>query len=390
MPRPRSAAAALLAASLFAVTFAVNLQAPLVPAYVAGTRMEATAAALSIAAYAAGLMPVLLCLGGLSDRIGRRLPLAAALLLGTAATLLLALAPGWASLAAARLLLGAGTGLATTAGAAYMAELAGPGREARAALAVTSATSLGFGGGALATGTSLLLQGPSLMPASYWGYLMAAPLLALACLRLPRADRPRRVPLLRRPVFPQGTAIFGTVLALSWASTGMTIAMVPLLLARQGLGGWSGFVIFLALFTGFLCQPRARRMGNRAALSLGMCLIPPGFLALLAGAALHSVPLVLAGTALTSASSYGFTYLSALSEVSQRAGEDRARAVAGLFVYAYGGFAIPVMAAGALADRAGLLPAMAAFAAVQLVILAAAAWLARPGRGGAGRVLPVR
>lgn len=160
-------------------------------------------------------------------------------------------------------------------------------------------------------------------------------------------------------------------MALAWSTTGMTIAVVPLELAANGLGGWTGLVIFLAIFVGFLCQPLARRMSNDRALGLGFALVPGGFLVLLAGVWLHVLPLVLLGTAITSAASYGFTYLAALSEVTLRAPDDRARATAGLFVWAYAGFSLPVIASGALADALGLAPAMAVFAAVQLAVVAA-------------------
>ncbi|MEP5153397.1 MAG: MFS transporter, partial [Planktotalea sp.] len=48
--------------------------------------------------------------------------------------------------------------------------------------------------------------------------------------------------------------------------------------------------------------------------------------------------------------------------------QDRARATAGLFVYAYFGFSLPVIASGALADMLGLLTAMTLFAALEIVI----------------------
>ncbi|MCA0996618.1 MFS transporter [Alloyangia pacifica] len=376
----------ILALCLFAVTFAVNLQAPLYPAYVASSGLGAMAATVAFAAYVAGLMPTLIFFGGLSDRIGRKVPLVCALLLSGGATLLLALSPGWVQLVIARVLLGAGTGLATTSGTAYMTELMGEARAKQAALMVTSATSLGFGGGALATGLSLMAQGPSFAPASFWLLLLAVPVLVLASLSLPRAWVPRHVSMLRLPVFPAGSAPYGIAMGLSWASTGMTIAVVPLLLDRHGLGAWSGPVIFLALFVGFLCQPLARRMSNPRALRLGLCLIPLGFAGLLSGAALQSIPLILLGTALTSASSYGFTYLSSLSEVSMLAPESRARATAGLFVYAYCGFSIPVIAAGGLADRIGLVQAMGVFFVAQLACLAA---LVIAGRGRRKRLARV-
>jgi len=360
--------ASLLAIGLFTVTFAVNLQAPLYDVYAAESDVGATAVTAAFAAYACGLMPTLVLLGGLSDRIGRRIPMVTALLLGVLATTLLVKAPSWSSLVTARVLLGVGTGLATTAGTAYMNEMLGEDRSRTAALYVTSATSLGFGGGALATGISLGLQGPTLFPFSFIALLAAAPLLAIIVLALPRVDRPKRVSVLRLPVFPNGTWVFGGAMALAWSTTGMTIAVVPLELAANGLGGWTGLVIFLAIFVGFLCQPIARRMTNSQSLALGFVLIPLGFLVLLAGVGLHLLALVLIGTCITSAASYGFSYLASLSEVAQHAPQDRARATAGLFTYAYFGFSIPVIASGALADTLGLLTAMIVFSAVQILV----------------------
>lgn len=270
----------LLALGLFTVTFAVNLQAPLYDAYAAKSDVGATAVTIAFAAYVGGLMPTLLLLGGLSDRIGRRGPIALALILGAAATALLVQLPSWTSLVIARF-------------------------------------------------------------------------------------TPRAVSLLRLPVFPAGSWVFGAAMALAWSTTGMTIAVVPLELAANNLGGWTGLVIFLAIFVGFLCQPIARCMTNEQALTLGFVLIPLGFLVLLAGVWLKLLTLVLLGTCITSAASYGFTYLASLAEVSLRAPDDRARATAGLFVYAYFGFSLPVIASGILADRLGLLGAMIVFAVAQ-------------------------
>jgi MFS family permease len=365
---PKFLSVSLLALALFTVTFAVNLQAPLYDVYASQSDVGATAVTIAFAAYVGGLMPTLLFLGGLSDRIGRRVPLALALMIGALATVLLVLSPTWTSLVIARFFLGIGTGLATTSGVAYMTEILGEDNARSATLTVTSATSLGFGGGALATGISLGIQGPTLLPASFVAVCVTAPALAVLVLRLPRVDRARQVSLLRLPVFPAGTWMFGAAMALAWSTTGLTIAVVPLELAANDLGGWTGLVVFLAIFVGFLCQPIARRMTNSRALALGFGLVPLGFCVLLAGVWFKVLALVLVGTCITSAASYGFTYLASLSEVSLRAPNDRARATAGLFVYAYFGFSLPVIASGALADWLGLLPAMIVFWGGQIAL----------------------
>lgn len=378
---PKCVSVSLLALALFTVTFAVNLQAPLYDVYAAESSVGATAVTIAFAAYVAGLMPTLLLLGGLSDRVGRRIPIALALVLGLVATVLIIIYPSWESLVFARVLLGVGTGLATTAGAAYMAEIMGPDHVRNAALTVTSATSLGFGGGALATGISLSLQGPTLLPASFIGLLVMAPVLALLALYLPKVNKPKPVSMLRLPVFPKGTWVFGAAMTLAWSTTGMTIAIVPLELIANGLGGWTGLVIFLAIFVGFLCQPFARQMTNAKALALGFVLIPLGFLVVILGVWTKVLILVLIGTCITSAASYGFTYLASMSEVSLNAPNDRARATAGLFVYAYFGFSIPVIASGTLADMFGLLPAMILFSIVQVLVTAliVVVWIRQSG-----------
>ena len=121
-------------------------------------------------------------------------------------------------------------------------------------------------------------------------------------------------------------------------------------------------------------------MTNDRALAIGFFLIPFGFLVLLVGVWLKLLAFVLVGTCITSAASYGFTYLASLAEVSLRAPDDRARATAGLFVYAYFGFSLPVIASGALADMLGLLSAMAVFALVQIALAALIViiWRQRP------------
>ncbi|NIZ00130.1 MFS transporter [Thalassospira lucentensis] len=376
----RIAASCLLAMVLFAVTFSVNLQAPLYSAYVEGAQYTAISVTTAFAAYVAGLMPTLMLLGGLSDRVGRRLPVVLALLLSGAATALLAAAPNWYSLMAARAMLGVGTGLATTAGTAYMAELLGEKHAKNAALLVTTTTALGFSGGALATGVSLNFQGHTFIPASFIFFLVLASILLIAAVLLPRSSKDTSVSMLRLPVFPEGTALYGLAMFIAWATSGMIISVVPLELKRHGYEQWTGAVVFLAIFMGFICQPIGRKLSNRTALAIGFFLIPAGFVLLLAGVVVGNISLVLIGTGITSSSSYGFTYLAALSEVSLRAPFNRARATAGLFVYAYLGFSVPVIICGVIADMIGLLSSLTLFGIAQFLatIVIVTMWIKRP------------
>ncbi|MBT0725748.1 MFS transporter [Rosenbergiella sp. S61] len=357
----------LLTIALFIGTFAVNLQTPLYSAYAAKSGVGATAVTLAFAAYVAGLMPTLLFLGGLSDRIGRRIPVAVALALGVLATALLVMYPNWVSLFFARVLLGIGTGLITTAGTAYMSEIMEGDESLRAPLIVTSATSLGFGSGALATSISLKVQGETLLPASFIIFFIIALTVILLMKTMPLSLRRRNVSLFRFPFYPVNTSVYGLAMSAAWATTGMIIAVIPLELTRLQLNEYSGLVVFLAIFVGFLCQPAAKRCSRENALSSGMIMTVVGFIVILGGIWTSSISLILIGTGITSASSYGFTYLSSLSAFSLTAGNEKARATAGLFVYAYIGFSLPVIASGALADKYGLEPAITIFSVFQTV-----------------------
>ena len=85
--------AACLAFGLCLITLAVNLQAPLYTAYAELSGYGAAATASAFSGYVLGVLPVLLVLGGLSDRIGRKPPIVVALLLSMVATLVMALWP---------------------------------------------------------------------------------------------------------------------------------------------------------------------------------------------------------------------------------------------------------------------------------------------------------
>jgi hypothetical protein len=375
--RPFDSALAVLA--LFLVTGAVNLEMPLYRAYASEAGYGNGMTTLMFATYIAGLLPSLLFLGGLSDRLGRKPVLFAGLASALAATGLMLWHPGMRLLFAARVLQGAGVGLSMGAGSAYLAEaLRGPRAVPRSASFVAIATSLGFGGGALFTGT-LLLFGPALRPASYPVHAGLC-VLCLALMPAMRAARPEGGGLLRLPHFPPGSVPLGLTITLAWAVTGVVISLVPAQLARHGLSAWAGHALFLVNGTGAAVQPWARRMDSRRALALGAALLPIGYASLLYGAWTGTMAWVLAGAALAGSACYGFTYLGGLAEVSQRGGSRRARAVSGYFVFAYLGFGLPSVGLGFLADRFGLMPILAGFGALLFILCAwQAAWaLSRP------------
>ncbi len=355
-----SATAAL---ALFLVTAAVNLEMPLYRAYAAQSGYGNGLITVVFAAYIAGLLPALLFFGGISDRIGRKQAIFAGLVAALGATVLMIYRPGIQLLFISRILQGIGVGLSVGAGSAYLAEALGGGKAAqRSAGYVALATSLGFGGGALFTGTVLLFT-QTLLPISYWIIALST----AACLAMVlgmRGNRPAGGTLLRLPFFPKGTLPITLTITLAWAVTGVIISLMPAQLARNGLAAWAGHALFLVNGAGVAVQPWARRLDPRKALLVGAIILPIGYFALLYGAWAGHMSMVFMGSALAGSACYGFTYLGGLAEVTRRGGDQRARAVSGYFVFAYLGFGLPSVGLGFLADRFGLMPTLAGFGIV--------------------------
>ncbi|MDD0975527.1 MFS transporter [Pseudomonas fontis] len=349
-----------LALALCLITFAVNLQAPLYTAYAELSGRGATATAIAFSGYVLGVVPVLLLLGGLADRVGRRPLILLALCLSMAATLLMLCAPNLETLGLARLLMGIGTALASATGTAYMSELMQAADNRRAANWVTASTSLGFGLGAALT-SAFLLRGPSLTPGSFYLHLLLAAVALVIVWRLPDPRPALKSPLLRLPFYPAGSLPYGLSILLAWACVGLVIALLPSILKQHGLASWSGFSTFCVISCGLLFQPLARRMTPVRATSLGLLILPCSYALLAWGANHGELTAMLVGTVAASSACYGFIYLGGLSAVTQLAGHEKTRASAGFFLLAYLGFSLPVIFTGVLADRLGAAMALLLF-----------------------------
>lgn len=366
-------------ATLFLVTGAVNLQMPLYQKYAEGLPIRNTIATLVFAAYVAGLIPTLLTLGGLSDRIGRRPAMALGLGCSLLATSLMLLNPSLPSLFVARFFQGAGVGLAVSSASAFLAaRMDRPGQTGKAVGLVTASTSLGFGGGALFTGTILFFE-TTLRPWSYWVFATSTALCLLALTALP-SEQPAGGRLMRLPFYTRATVRAALSIGLAWAVTGIVISLIPAQLARQQLAPWAGHALFLVNATGALVQPLARRFSSDNALRIGFLLLPVGYGCLLWGAIAGLLPLVLLGGAVAGSSCYGFTYVGGLGQVSAHSTlAERARAVAGYFLAAYLGFGLPAVGLGVLADRFGIATALGLFGGVlTLASFGLLASMARP------------
>ena len=311
------------------------------------------ATTFAFACYVAGVLPVLLGLNGLADRVGRKPMIIAALLLSLMATAMILIAPNLVALGVARFLLGISMGLTSAVAPAYMQLLVDGDDNRLATNYVTASTSLGFGLGAAVT-SLFLFHTPSVSPPSLWVYLVAAVLALVVVTTLedsPPSDTKRS--LLRLPSYPRGAFAFGLAILLAWATVGLVIAILPSALQRHGLSAWSGFATFGICSCGVLFQPWARRFTPRSATLLGLVILPMAYALIAWGAVQGYLAAVLLGTVAASSACYGFIYLGGLSGVLAAAGASAPQASAGYFLMAYVGFSLPVITTGILIDAVG-------------------------------------
>lgn len=376
-PATNRRSAACLAFALCMITTAVNLQAPLYDAFAVRDGLGVGATTVAFACYVVGVLPVLLGLNGLAERVGRKPLIVIALLLSLLATAITLVAPSLIALGFARFLLGISMGLTSAVAPAYM-QIVLEGEDHRVATNyVTASTALGFGLGAAVT-SLFVFHTPSVSPPSLWLYLVIASLALVVVSTLKdRAPNATKSPMLRLPSYPQGAFAYGLAIMLAWAMVGLVIAILPSTLQQHGLAAWSGFATFGICSCGVLFQPWARRLTPRSATLLGLVILPMAYGLIAWGAVQGYLVAVMLGTVAASSACYGFIYLGGLSGVLAIAGTSSTQASAGYFLMAYLGFSIPVITTGVLIDAVGHTLALTLFGLALLGGVASTVFLLR-------------
>lgn len=364
-----SAAPASLALALGMITISVNVHNPLYALYASNDGYGVLATTIAFSCYVLGVIPVLLALGGLSDRLGRRTVMLVALTLSTIATVIMLFYPYIRALAVARLLLGIGTALMSCTATVYMIELFGQRAQTQATAWVTASTSVGFGLGPMLTTLCLLIY-PTDAPASFFALLGGLLLSIVLVLRLPETAKRNTAkstkgdvatPILRLPYFNKITVWYGCGILLCWSTTGLVLSVIPSVLNGHGLAEYAGFASMLAISCGLLFQPLARRLSPMTASTLGLSILLPAYALLAWGALSGQFVAVMVAALLTSSCGYGLVYLGGLSGVMASAPHAPARASAGYFLLAYIGLSVPVIMMGLLVDNLGMTLAFVVF-----------------------------
>ena len=359
----RSTAFWILAVIFGALLFASAVPSPLYVVYQEEWHFSAITLTAVFAVYALALLGALLVVGSISDHIGRRPTLVAALVVEIVAMLAFAGADGVGWLFVARILQGLATGTAMGAISAALLDLQPRSKPWLGALMGAVGPLVGLALGALSAGL-LVDYGPDPTRLVFWLLLATFVVATLAVVLVP--ETVRRDGAWRRALRPR--------LAVPRETRAAFIAAIPCMTATWALGG-----LFLSLggslTAGVLGEPSRLAAalpivvmtGVSAVVSVRVRTVPAratargGLVALIAGIGLALVALAaesnllfltggaIAGLGFGPSFAGVFRVLTGLAPVEQRAG-----LVSAVLTVSYLAFSLPAVVAGAAVPDLGL------------------------------------
>jgi MFS family permease len=385
-PHAAYAAAALL---IGLVLFASGVPSPLYGIYEQLWGFSSLVLTLVYAIYAFGVLTTLVLAGRLSDSVGRRPVLLAALTALIGATLLFISAQSVVWLFAARAIQGLATGAVLSAASAALLELHPRRDPVDAGLANGVASAGGLGLGVLVSAALVqLLPAPRVLPFVVVLALFAIAIVAVWFLPETVTDRsrPRLTP--QRPHVPRaihGPFVLAALGALaSWSIAGLFLSLgtqlsgelfhtTNHLVTGAGVFALSGSAAVAQVVLG-RTAPWAGAAGGSLALAAGMVL-------LVISAAEDSSSLYLAG-AIVGGAGFGVAFLGALRALtSVIPDEHRAAVLSAFYIVAYAALSVPAIAGGLIVGSLGVLSTFEVFggaAAALALVVALLAWRSRP------------
>lgn len=329
------------------------------------------------AVYVFGLLGSLLVVGALSDHVGRRPVLGAAVALEVVALVLFLVAPDVGVLALARLLQGVATGAAMTTLGAMLVDLAPEHAPGRAGLVTSVAPVVGLALGSVVCG-ALVQFAPAPTHLVYVLLLVGALLAGVLVAASPETStrragavaslRPRvRVASHLRADF----IALAPVMVASWAVGGLYLSLGPSVAA--GLLGLTdhlvgGFVVAALCGTGAITSLVVRSQPPAPLVRAATVLLALGMVVSLVGVEQASVWPTLVGT-LISGVGFGAAGLATFGTLARIAGPDeRGELFAAAFVVSYLAFSLPAVVAGVATTSVGLHATVLAYGASVAVL----------------------
>ena len=379
----------LLASLIVALLAASSAPTPLYAIYQARWGFTPITTTVVFGVYAVAVLAALLTLGKLSDHVGRRPVLLAALAVQVASLLVFATAGGVPALLVARVVQGLSTGAALGAIGAGMLDVD---RE-RGTFANAVAPGMGTGSGALLSGLAVrYLPAPThLIYLALLGVITVqaagVALIPETVTRTPGAlstlvPEIRLPRTLRAPVLAAAPVLFAV-----WALAGLYGALGPALvhaLTGSGnvvLGGLSLFVLAAAAVISIILL---RGAAARTVMLTGILALITGVAVTLLALSLKSPAVFFAGTAISGAG-FGSGFQGGIRTVVPRAAaHERSGVLSLLYVVSYLGLGLPAVAAGFLVVHGGGLTGTTRYYGAAVILLAALALLGLLGTRSGG------
>ncbi|MBJ2176649.1 MULTISPECIES: MFS transporter [Pseudomonas] len=362
-----------LAITLLTFLAASSAPTPLYHLYQEGLHFSSGMLTLVFGVYALSLLAALLTVGSLSDHLGRKPVIFAALALNMLAMLLFINESGVAWLIAARTLQGFATGMAT---AVLGAALLDTDRQ-QGPLVNSVAPLLGMACGAM--GSSLLVEfAPLPTQLIYWTLLALMLGQAMYVWRLP--ETVSRIPgalASLRPTLhvpPQARRALWLSLPVDvavWAMGGFYLSLAPSLV-RAATGSTSnligGGLVAVLTLSGALMIFSLRNRPAHKVLRLGASLLAVGVALILVAVHSASLPLFFVAT-LIAGSGFGAGFLGALRSVVPLAlPHERAGLMSAFYVLSYLAFCLPSLLAGNLIRSFGLIATTDGYGVVLIML----------------------
>jgi MFS family permease len=343
---------------LLMVSFS-TIPTPLYPLYQERDQFPTSILTVVFAVYAIGVATSLYFVGHLSDAVGRRTMLRVAVLAEIGSILLFLLCPTTAGLVAARIVAGIGVGIVTPTATAYIRDLNAHCSPASSpSSATTISTLMNMGGFALGPllGGLFAQYVPMPLMVPYLLFLAGLVIVGLLSFWLPETVQtdgeyhysPQRVkiPEGARPRF--AAAAFGA--AVSFAINGLMMALTPTVLGT--IMGWhapiaAGLIPFLVFGAGAVVPAGlAAETRQSTQLVVALLAVPVGLSVFCAAVVMPNISVFIFGE-LSSGIAAGILFRVSVGTVAQVTPRShRGEALAALFLSAYFGLAVPVLAVG--------------------------------------------
>jgi len=346
------AGAVLIAASSSAVT-------PLYHLYQESMHLTPFLITIVFSVYVLGLLVALLTVGGLSDYVGRRPVILAALLVNAAAMILFATADNVGQLIVARAVQGICVGTGTTTFGAAMLDT----NRARGPLLNSVTAFIGLAVGAIGA-AALITFAPDPLHLVY-DVLLGVTILLIALLWVMPESAPKKagalaslwphvsVPRQSRSVFLRITP----VTMASWGLGGFHLSLMPTVVATtMGIGSpWvGGAVVATLMITGAVSVAVFKDSPAWHVLLAGTFALCLGVAVSLFGIAQHSVAVLFAGTAIAGIG-FGTAFSGTLRTLLPTSEpHQRAALLAAFYVMSYLAFSLPAIVAGLSVPVIGL------------------------------------